>query len=151
MQKYQKWKINILLLDYNKFMSNTLDAKITQTELINEPDLNKKIKTLAAKEEIKTLATKAELKAEQDKIVKFQTYELRVFIGQSYFNNDGPLLYLIFQPNYKTVTTFSGLPITISEWESKGLSNEKCKPPYTANESLSAKLLWNESRLKIKI
>ena len=73
MQKYQKWKINILLLDYNKFVSNTLDAKITQTELINESDLNKKIKTLAAKEEIKTLATKAELKAEQDKIVKFQT------------------------------------------------------------------------------
>ena len=59
--------------DHNKFMSNTLDAKITQKKLVNESNLNEKIKTLAAKEEIKTLATKAELNAEQDKIVKLQT------------------------------------------------------------------------------
>ena len=65
---------------------------------MNESNLNQKIKTLASKEEIKTLATKAELKAEQDKIVKLQTYDLSIFIGQSYFNNDGAQLYLIFQP-----------------------------------------------------
>ena len=83
--------------DYNKFTSNTLDAKITQKKLINEYDLNEKlkslatkeeIKTLATKEEIKTLATKAELKVEQDKIVKLQTYDLSLFIGQNYFRND---------------------------------------------------------------
>ena len=84
--------------DYNKFTSNKLDAKITQKQLVNEYDLNEKIKTLAIKEEILTLATKAELKAEQDKIVKLQTYDLSLFIGQSYFNNDGTQLYLIFQP-----------------------------------------------------
>ena len=130
--------------DYNKFTSNALDAKITQKKLVNESYLNEKIKTLETKEELKTLATKAELKAEQDKIVKLQTYDLSLFIGQSCFNNDGAQLYLIFQPTYKTIT-FSGLPFTISEWESKGLSNEKFKP-YTANKSLSPKLLWNKSR-----
>ena len=46
-------------------------------------------------------------------------------MGQSYFNNDGAQLYLIFQPIYRTITTFSGLRDTISEWESKELSNEK--------------------------
>ena len=51
--------------------------------------MNKKIKTLATKEEITTLATKIELKAEQDKIVKIQTHDLSIFIGQSYFFNDG--------------------------------------------------------------
>ena len=40
---------------------------------------------------------------------------------------------------YKTITTFSGLETTISEWESKRLSNEKVKPPYTSNKSLSPK------------
>ena len=35
--------------DYNKFTSNTLDAKITQKKLVYEYDLNEKIKTLAAK------------------------------------------------------------------------------------------------------
>ena len=39
--------------DYNNFTSNTLDAKITQKKLVNESDLNGKIK-----EEIKTKATK---------------------------------------------------------------------------------------------
>ena len=52
-----------------------------------------------------------------------QTFYSGLFTGQSYFNNYGAQLYLIFQPIYKTVITFSVLPLTISEWESKGLSN----------------------------
>ena len=55
---------------------------------------------------------------------KWKTFELRIFIGQGYFNNDGAQLYLIFQPIYKTITTFSGLSNIISQWESKGLSKE---------------------------
>ena len=66
-------------------MRNTFDAKVIQKKLINEYDFNEKIKALATKEEIKTLATKRELKAEQDKIVKLQTNELSLFIGQSYY------------------------------------------------------------------
>ena len=65
--------------DYNQFTSNTLDAKITKKKLVNESDLNEKIKTLGTKEEIKTSATKAELKAEQDKIIKLQTYDSKSF------------------------------------------------------------------------
>ena len=55
---------------------------------------------------------------------KLQTFDSCIFIGQSYFNNDGEKLYLIFQPIYKTITTFSCLQDAISEWESKGLQNE---------------------------
>ena len=131
-------------------MSNTLDAKITRKKLFSESDLNEKTKILATKKEMKTLATKAELKAEQDKIVKIETYGLGLFIVQSYFNNDGARLYLIFQPIYKNFTTFSGLPYTISEWEFKGLSNEKRTLPYTANKNLSPKLVWNKSRLILR-
>ena len=40
---------------------------------------------------------------------KLQTIDLSLFVGQSYFNNDGAQFYLIFQPIYKTITTFSGL------------------------------------------
>ena len=47
----------------------------------------------------------------------------------------------IFQPIYETIIIFSGLIDTVSEWESKGLSNEKFKPPYTANKSLSLKMI----------
>ena len=73
---------------------------------------------------------------------KLQTFDSNLFIGQSYFNNDGAQLYLIFQPIYKTITTFSGLSNTTSEWESKRLSNEKFKPPHTANKCLQSWYGW---------
>ena len=59
-----------LTCDYNKFTNNILDAKETAKNSVNKSGLNKKIKTLAPKEEIKKSATKAEIKAEQDKKVK---------------------------------------------------------------------------------
>ena len=73
-----------------------------------------------------------------------------LFIGQSYFNNDGAQFYLIFQPIYKIITRCSSLKDTISEWESKGLSNEKCKSPDTANKFLCPKLFWNKFRLRLR-
>ena len=30
------------------------------------------------------------------------------------------------------------------------MSNEKLKPPYTANKNLSPKLVWNKSRVKLR-
>ena len=67
---------------YNKFTSNTLDAKITQKKLKwNQSGFNEKIKRLTAKEEIKKFARAPELKAEQDRIVKLQRYYLSLFIG----------------------------------------------------------------------
>ena len=49
---------------YNKFTSNTLDAKITQKKLKwNQSGSNKKIKTLAIKEEIKRISNNAKIKS----------------------------------------------------------------------------------------
>ena len=87
----------------------------------------------------------------ENELKKLQTFHSSLFIGQSYFNNDRAQLYVIFQPICKTISTFSGLPDTISEWESKGLSNEKIKPPYTTNKSLFPKKVWmNNSRIKLE-
>ena len=58
-------------------------------KLVTEPSVNEKIKTLATKEQIKTLATKAELKAEQEKIMKVQTFESSYFRGKSHLEDDG--------------------------------------------------------------
>ena len=60
---------------------------------------------------------------------ELQTFDSSLFIGQSYFNNDGAQLLLIFQPTFKTISTD-----TISDWEPKGLSNDKIKLPYTAKK-----------------
>ena len=65
---------------YNKFTKDILDAKEKQKSdifgFINDSDLHKKIKKLASK---------AELKAEQDKIVKLETYNLSYFLGKFFF------------------------------------------------------------------
>ena len=58
-------------------------CKDNSKKLVYESGLNKKMKTLAKKEEPKTLATNVELKAEQDKIVKLQINDLNLFVGQS--------------------------------------------------------------------
>ena len=50
---------------------------------------------------------------------KLQTFHSSLFVDQNCFNNDGAKLYLVLQPIYKTITTFSGFKDTISEWESR--------------------------------
>ena len=37
----------------------------------------------------------------------------------------------------------------ISEWESRGLSNEKFRPPYTTYRILSPKLKWNKYKIRL--
>ena len=59
-------------------------------------------------------------------------------------------LYLIFKLIQETIATCLGLPCTVSEWESMGLSNDKSRPPYTANKSLFPKLIWNKSKLRLR-
>ena len=78
----------------------------------------------------------------QDKVVELLIYDLSLFIGQSCFSNDGAQLYLILELIYKTITIFSGLIGTISDWKSKGLSNEKFMSSYITNVSVCPKLVW---------
>ena len=50
----------------------------------------------------------------------------------------------LFQP------MLSGLTYTIVAWESKGLWNEKMKPPTTSNNSLSPNLKQHNSKIRVK-
>ena len=113
--------------------------------LVNEFGLNEKVKTLATKEEKeKKLATKAELKAEQDKIVTRQIYDLSLFTGQSYFNNDGAQIYLILQLLYYTLKRLGGTEKVVS-LKSNGMSTEKCTALTTTDNSLSPSIKWYEN------
>ena len=103
--------------------------------------MNEKIKTLVTEEEIKTPATKAELKAEPDKIVKFQTYDLSLFIGQSYYINDGAQFYLILQPLYYTLKRVRNTEKDVS-WKSIDLSTKKLTAPSSTDNSFSPSSKW---------
>ena len=92
------------------------------------------------------------MKAEQDKIVKLETYDSSLFTGPSYFNNDGAQLYLIFQLIYKAITIFSVHKDTIVEWESMGLSDEKFTCAHVANVSVCPKLIWmNNTKIRLNL
>ena len=44
----------------------------------------------------------------------------------------------------------AGATEKIVAWESEGLSNEKIKDSTTANDSLSAKLKWHNSKIRVE-
>ena len=67
---------------------NLLDAKIRNKKLVNESDISGFLNDNDLNEKIKT-ARKVELKAVQNKILKLQAYDLSLFVGQSFFFNDG--------------------------------------------------------------
>ena len=82
------------------------------------------------------------IKKLQDKIEKLQTYNSSLFIGQSYFFNDGAQPYLTFQPLYDTLKRLGDTEKVVS-WKPKGFSAEKLTAtPTTTDNSLSPSNKW---------
>ena len=73
------------------------------------------------------------------KLKNYKTYHAGVFIGQSYFLNDGVQSYLIFQLLYYTFRLSTGK--TLPE-KSNGLFSEKTVTPTTFYKGLSLKTRW---------
>ena len=68
-------------------MSEIIDTKIK--ELVNKSNISRFINDSDLNKKIETLATKAELNAEQDKLVKLETYDLNYFLGKIFVGDDG--------------------------------------------------------------
>ena len=70
---------------------------------------------------------------------KLKTFDSNYFRGKNYFENDGALNYLVFQPVLKY---FKREKYTdyILEWKSKGISDEVFKVPITADNILKSSL-----------
>ena len=136
----------ITTLEFDKFTAEIFALRLKQTNLVGKSDIANLVNKTYFDETLKNLNKKITSNETKNVLVenefkKLQTFNSSLSIGQSYFNNDGAELYLKFQPIYKTITTFPGLKNTISEWESKGLLNEKSRLPYTVNKVLPPKML----------
>ena len=66
--------------------------------------------------------------------------------GKNHFEEDGTQNYLVFQPLYKYFKK-TGNTNNISEWKSKGLSNEVTKTP---DNTLAPKLIYFGKRMYTK-
>ena len=141
--------------EFNKLRSKNFAARLKQANLASKTDIASFVRKTDIDNKLSGFnkrinSNKTKYVLVENELKKLKTFDSSLFIGQSYFNNDGAQLYLKFQPIYKTITTFPGLKNTMSEWESKGLSNEKFRPPYTVNKILSPKMLWDNSRLGLR-
>ena len=136
----------ITTLEFDKFTAEIFALRLKRTNLVGKSDIANLVNKTYFDGTLKNLNKKITSNKTKNVLVenefkKLQTFNSSLSIGQSYFNNDGAELYLKFQPIYKTITTFPGLKNTISEWESKGLLNEKSRLPYTVNKVLPPKML----------
>ena len=70
-------------------------------------------------------------------------------LGEILFNSDdGNQAYLIFQPVRRYFKTDNNSAY-ISEWRSKGLSNEGIKPPKVGNNNLTPQINYYEHHLRV--
>ena len=88
----------------------------------------------------------------ENELNKLKTFDSSYFNGKSYFEEDGAQNYLIFQPIYRYLKTFSitNSPIYVSEWKSKGLSIKSFKAISTSDNSLNPTLNHYSAKIRVK-
>ena len=80
----------------------------------------------------------------ENELKQLQAFDSSLFIGQSYFNNNGAQLYLIRQPLYYTLKRLGDIEKVLS-WKSKCFSAEKPTTPPPTDNSLSLLIKWHEN------
>ena len=85
----------------------------------------------------------------ENEFKKLKTFDSGYFRGKNHFEEDGTQNYLVFQAMYQYFKLIPNKKY-ISEWKSKGLSDESIKPPTASDNSLSPLIdcLGNKTRLK---
>ena len=84
---------------------------------------------------------------------KLQAYDLSYFRGEQYFDEgDGKQNYLVFlsMSKYFKLNTIVGVIDRVLSWQSKGLSNESSKPPTTSDNSLTPRLSYNGTKIRVQ-
>ena len=84
---------------------------------------------------------------------KLKTFDSSCFIAKSHFEEDGTQNYLVFQPMYRYFKVFSITQYLeyVSEWKSKGLSNESIKAISTSDNSLNPTLSYYDTKIRVKL
>ena len=86
----------------------------------------------------------------ENEFKKLKTFDSGYFRGKNHFEEDGTQNYLVFQAMYRYFKLIPNKKY-ISEWKSKGLSDESIKPPTASDNSLSPLIdcLGNKTRLNL--
>ena len=88
----------------------------------------------------------------ENELNKIKTFDSSYFIAKSHFEEDGTQNYLVFQLMYRYFIVFSITQCLeyVSEWKSKGLSNESIKAISTSDNSLNPTLSYYDTKTRVK-
>ena len=88
----------------------------------------------------------------ENELNKLKTFDSSCFIDKRHFDEDGTQNYSVFQPMYRYFKVFSITQYLeyISEWKSKGLSNESIKAISTSDNSLNPTLSYYDTKIRVK-
>ena len=88
----------------------------------------------------------------ENELNKLKTFDSSYFVGKSHFEEDGTQNYLVFQPIYRYFKVFCITQYLeyVSEWKSKGLSNESIKAISTSDNSLNPTLSYYDTKIRAK-
>ena len=85
----------------------------------------------------------------KNELKKLHKFDSSYFKTKNSFGDDGIQNYLVFQPMYKYFKTINSID-NISEWKSKGLSNEGIKTPSKSNNFLNPLLNYVGTKIRVK-
>ena len=100
----------------------------------------------------KVTSNKTEHVLAENELKKLKTFDSSYFTGKSHFEENGTQIYLVFQPMYRYFKVFSITQYLeyVSEWKSKGLSNESIKAISTSDNSLNPTLSYYDTKIRVK-
>ena len=87
----------------------------------------------------------------ENELNKLKTFDSDSFIGKIHFEEDGVWNCLVFQPlnkDFKVITNANTK--YISSWQSKGLSDERIKPPTTSDYKLNPKVNYYGTKTRLE-
>ena len=83
----------------------------------------------------------------ENELKKLKSFDLGYFIGKSHFDEDGTQHCLVFRPILRYFTLNSNC---ITEWKSKGLSNESLEVVSTTGNTLTPSINYYEEKVRLK-
>ena len=127
--------------EFNTLAANVFNARLAQANLITKTDFDAKLSSLNRK-----------ITANETKQFLNDNY-LSYYRGKQYFDQgNGKQNYLVFhslRKYFELNSVFDAADYVLSR-QSKGLSNERIKPPTTTNNSLTPELNYYGTKTRVK-
>ena len=132
--------------EFNTLAASVFNARLAQANLVAKINFDNTVSSLNNK--IAVYKTKNE--SFENELKKLKTFYSSYFIGKSHFEEDGTENYLVFQPIHRYLKVIANAKY-ISEWKSKGLSDESIKPPSTSDNSLFPLIDYLGTKIRLKL